>query len=280
MTFPFSVELRFVVIQLSKIVPFGWKARNPPLTRFGQRAALAIKPCSEPIKLSRPVKFLTNPFPTLYTTLMFIGIVGCMGVGKSRLTEALASRLGYRAFFEPVKHNPYLDDFYANGQRWAFEMQIFMLTHRFRQHLDVQDLTKRDIGVVQDQIIYGDVLYGQLTHEFGLMDDRDYANYKAHFETLRPLLLLPDVIVNLETSIDTVIDRIHQRGRESEKNIDRKYLERLTALFAEWTTSVEDKTKVIHLDWTTFQPVDEVVKEIERQLDVQLPLPVIATEPA
>lgn len=207
---------------------------------------------------------------------MFIGIVGCMGVGKSRLTEALAERLGYRAFFEPVKNNPYLDDFYTNGQRWAFAMQIFMLTHRFRQHLEVQDLAKRDIGVVQDQIIYGDVLYGQLTHEFGLMDDRDYANYKAHFETLRPLLLLPDVIVHLQTSIDTVVERIAQRGRDSEKSIDRKYLERLTALFDEWTSSVQEKTKVIHLDWTTFQPVEDVVKTLEQKLELQLPLPVVA----
>ncbi len=208
---------------------------------------------------------------------MFIGIVGCMGVGKSRLTEALATRLGYRPFFEPVKENPYLDDFYADGKRWSFEMQIFMLTHRFRQHLEVQELTKKNIGIVQDQIIYGDVLYGQLTHEFGMMDDRDYANYKAHFETLRPLLQLPDVVINLETSIDTIVDRITKRGRTSEKAIDRAYLERLTALFSEWTASVENKTKVIHLDWTTFQPVDEVVKEIEKQLDVQLPLPVVAT---
>lgn len=209
-----------------------------------------------------------------YTTTMFIGIVGCMGVGKSRLTEALAKRLGYKAFFEPVKENPYLDDFYADGKRWSFEMQIFMLTHRFRQHLEVQQLSKNDIGVVQDQIIYGDVLYGQLTHEFGLMDKRDYANYKAHFETLRPLLQLPDVVINLETSIDTTIERIRERGRTSEKNIDRAYLERLTALFAEWTASVESQTKVIRLDWTTYQPVDEVVKKIEKQLDVQLPLPV------
>ena len=137
---------------------------------------------------------------------MFIGIVGCLGVGKSRLTDALAKHLGYRAFFEPVKENPYLDDFYADGKRWSFEMQIFMLTHRFRQHLEVQQLSKNDIGVVQDQIIYGDVLYAQLTHQMGFMDDRDFGNYFAHFEALRPLLLMPDVIINLETPIDTVAD--------------------------------------------------------------------------
>lgn len=205
---------------------------------------------------------------------MYIGIVGCMGVGKSRLTEALAGHLGYKSYFEPVKENPYLDDYYADPKRYACIMQFFMLTHRFRQHLEVQELTKKDIGIVQDQIIYGDVLYAQLNHLVGNMDDRDYQNYRTHFEALRPLLQLPDVVINLETSIDTIYQRIHNRGRESERAISREYLQGLTDLFAEWTASVENKTKVIHLDWTTFRPVDEVVKEIERQLEVQLPLPI------
>ncbi len=207
---------------------------------------------------------------------MFIGIVGCIGVGKSNLTEALAKRLGYRAFYEPVKENPYLDDFYADGKRWSFEMQIFMLTQRFKQHLEIQELQKNDIGVVQDQIIYGDVIYGQLTHDFGLMDDRDYKNYRAHFETLRPLLRLPDVVIHLDTSVDQALARIHQRGRSSEKSISREYLQALSDLFTEWTDSVKDKTTVLRLDWSSFQPAHEVVKTIEQKLEIQLPLPVAA----
>lgn len=205
---------------------------------------------------------------------MFIGIVGCIGVGKSNLTEALAKRLGYRAYYEPVKENPYLDDFYADGKRWSFGMQIFMLTQRFKQHQEIQDLAKKDIGVIQDQIIFGDVIYGQLTHDFGLMDDRDYTNYRAHFETLRPLLLLPDVIIHLDTSVDEALARIKQRGRPSEQAISREYLQRLSDLFTEWTDSVKDKTTVLRLDWSTFRPVHEVVQTIEQKLEIQLPLPV------
>ncbi|MBI5467032.1 MAG: deoxynucleoside kinase [Candidatus Kerfeldbacteria bacterium] len=207
---------------------------------------------------------------------MFIGIVGCMGVGKSRLTESLAKHLGYQAFFEPVKENPYLDDFYADAKRWSFEMQIYMLTQRFRQHRTVQELSTKNVGVVQDQIIFGDVLYAKLTNQFGFMSDRDYTTYVEHYETLRPLLTLPDVLINLETSIDTVLKRIHERGRPSERSISREYLEALTNLFADWTSSVSRQTKVIQLDWTTYQPMDEVVKVIEQQLDVQLRLPVAA----
>src|SRR5262245_2301518 len=143
---------------------------------------------------------------------MFIGIVGCMGVGKSRLTQALADRLGYRAYFEPVSTNPYLDDFYADMKRYACIMQFFMLTQRFKQHLEIQQLHKNDIGVVQDQIIYGDIIYAKLTHRLGFMDDRDYMNYASHFTTLEPLLQLPDVVIHLTTSVDNAMERIKQRG--------------------------------------------------------------------
>lgn len=207
---------------------------------------------------------------------MFIGVVGCIGVGKSRLTAALAQRLGYRAYFEPVAENPYLDDFYARPERWSFEMQIFMLTQRFKQHLEIQKLRSQDVGVVQDQIIFGDVIYGQLTRQFGFMSERDYQNYRSHFETLRPLLRLPDVIIHLDTSIDTALQRIAERGRPSERGIGRDYLIELSRLFTTWTDSVRDETTVLRLDWTTYQPVNEVVSQIEAQLDIQLPLPVTA----
>lgn len=204
---------------------------------------------------------------------MHIGIVGCMGIGKSVLTEHLAEALRYRSYFEPVKENPYLDDFYAEPTRHAAIMQFFMLTARFRQHLEIQDLLPRQVGVVQDQIIFSDVLYGQLTHEFGFMSDRDYATYRAHFEALRPMLRIPDVLIHLTADVDTIAKRIASRGRNAERGIDLNYLRRLSELFEEWTNSVKDKTTVIELDWTDFQPVDLVVHQVENKLAVQLRLP-------
>lgn len=212
-----------------------------------------------------------------YNTAMHIAIVGCMGIGKSVLTDALSKHLDYRAFFEPVKENPYLDDFYADPQRHAAMMQIYMMTSRFRQHMEIQQLNRDNIGVVQDLTIYCDVLYGQLTHEFGFMSDRDYTTYKEHFEAIRAMLLLPDVVVHLMADVDQVAARIAKRGRASEKGIDVNYLRRLSELIEGWSNSVEKKTNVIHLDWNAFQPVNDVVDKIERELSLQLRIPVVAT---
>jgi deoxyadenosine/deoxycytidine kinase len=112
------------------------------------------------------------------------------------------------------------------------------------------------------------------------MDDRDYMNYASHFTTLEPLLQLPDVVIHLTTSVDNAMERIKQRGRTSEKAIDADYLKALTGLFDEWTDSVKERTKVVKLDWNTFQPADEVVKKIEKQLKIQLPLPVVPSAAA
>lgn len=205
---------------------------------------------------------------------MYIGIVGSIGVGKTRLAEALAGRIGYRAFFEPVERNPYLDDFYANPQRYFCLMELFILGQRFREHLEIQELLANDVGIVQDQILFGDALYAKLGHKLGLMDDRDYLNYTTHFDTLQRFLRVPDVIVHLDASVESALQRIEERGRASEKKISADYIRSLSQLFAEWVDGVRDKAQVVRLDWNTYQPVDEVVRTIEQQLDVQLILPV------
>lgn len=203
---------------------------------------------------------------------MYIGIIGSIGIGKSRLTKALSEHLGYRAYYEPVKENPYLDDFYRDMHRWSFGMQIFMLTQRFKQHQEIQKLQHEGVHVVQDQIIYGDIQYARLTHDLGFMDDRDFANYASHFATLEPLLLLPDVVILLEVDVDRAVARIKERGRASEQAITKEYLESLAKLFSAWADAVQNKTRVLRLDWSAFQPVQEVIKTIEGKLNVQLPL--------
>lgn len=205
---------------------------------------------------------------------MYIGIVGCMGIGKTRLTQALAAHLGYRAYYEPVRQNPYLDDFYADMKKYAFKNQLFVLTHRFRQHLEIQELHRNGVGVLQDQLIFVDALYAKLAHELEVMDDRDYSTYSNLFDTIKDFIILPTVIIHLRTPVNTIQERIQERGRASEKEVSKKYLQMLSDFIDEWTEFISTGTQVMRMDWTTYQPVEEVVQQIEDHLQVQLALPV------
>ena len=45
----------------------------------------------------------------------FVAVAGNIGVGKTHLTTLLANHLGWRAYYEPVIDNPYLDSFYEHN---------------------------------------------------------------------------------------------------------------------------------------------------------------------
>lgn len=55
---------------------------------------------------------------------MHIAIAGNIGSGKTTLTKMLAKRYNWSPRFEPVEHNPYLDDFYSDMSRWSFNLQF------------------------------------------------------------------------------------------------------------------------------------------------------------
>ncbi|MGB1430932.1 MAG: deoxynucleoside kinase, partial [Flavobacteriaceae bacterium] len=50
---------------------------------------------------------------------MHIAIAGNIGAGKTTLTELLAKHYRWEPQFEDVVQNPYLDDFYAEMERWS-----------------------------------------------------------------------------------------------------------------------------------------------------------------
>ncbi len=59
----------------------------------------------------------------------FIAIAGNIGSGKSSLLDFLTSTYDVTPFYEPNDDNPYLPDFYKDMKRWAFQSQLFFLSH-------------------------------------------------------------------------------------------------------------------------------------------------------
>lgn len=68
---------------------------------------------------------------------MHIAVAGNIGSGKTTLTKMLAKRYNWSPRFEPVEHNPYLDDFYRDMSRWSFNLQIYFLNKRFKEVVEI-----------------------------------------------------------------------------------------------------------------------------------------------
>ncbi|MGX4667641.1 deoxynucleoside kinase [Cerasibacillus sp. JNUCC 74] len=163
-----------------------------------------------------------------------ITIAGTVGVGKSTMTHALANALKFKTSFEKVDTNPYLEKFYADFERWSFHLQIYFLAERFKEQKKIFEYGG---GFIQDRSIYEDTgIFAKMHYDNGTMSKTDYETYTNLFEAMvmTPYFPHPDLLIYLEGSFDEIIERIHKRGREMEKNTPISYWKELYNRYEEW----------------------------------------------
>ena len=193
----------------------------------------------------------------------FIAIAGNMGVGKSTLTQLLVESFGWTPFYEAVHDNPYLADFYKDMTQWSFHSQIFFLSRRLRSH---REIIRYPGTAIQDRSVYEDAeIFARNLHQRRNMSDRDYKVYRDLYEEFIQILPRPDLIVYLKASVPTLIERIHRRGRDFERDVSPLYLQQLNELYNAW---IDDFTlcpvltiQADYLDFVRFNADFTIIKE-------------------
>lgn len=200
---------------------------------------------------------------------MHVAIAGNIGSGKTTLTRLLAKHYRWKAHYEDVEDNPYLDDFYNQMERWSFNLQIYFLNSRFRQILDIRESGK---NIIQDRTIYEDAyIFAPNLHAMGLMTNRDYENYRSLFDLMESVTEGPDLLIYLRSSIPNLVQQIHARGREYENSISIDYLSRLNERYEAWIQQY-DKGNLIVFDVDNINFVDnpEHLGEVVNKIDAEI----------
>ena len=189
---------------------------------------------------------------------MHIAIAGNIGSGKTTLTRMLAKRYGWEPRFEPVDNNPYLDDFYADMERWSFNLQIYFLNKRFKE---VVEISKSKQYIIQDRTIFEDArIFAPNLHDMGMMSDRDFANYSDLF----------DLMIYIRSTIPNLVAQISKRGREFEKSIRIDYLQGLNERYEEWIAGYKGQLIIIDGDTCKFESNPADFERITDQVDSRL----------
>ena len=196
---------------------------------------------------------------------MHIAIAGNIGCGKRTLTRMLAEHYGWLPRYESVCDNPYLEDFYADMERWSFNLQIYFLNRRFKE---VVEISQTDDIIVQDRTIFEDAcIFAPNLHDQGMMSDRDFNNYKDLFDLMMSLVKLPDLMIYIRSSISTLVSQIQKRGREYEQTMRLDYLQGLERRYEEWIKTYEGRLLVIDGDNCKFgdnpEHFDQVINRID-----------------
>lgn len=163
---------------------------------------------------------------------LYVTVCGNIGAGKTSLVNLLCQEFGWQYYYEEVRDHPYLDDYYRDMPRWGFHTQVYFLTQRFIQQQKIAAIPE---SVCQDRSIYEDhEIFARSLLHLGIMSQRDYLSYRLLFEAITPYITKPDLLIYLQASVPTLVERIRLRSRDCETGISGDYLAHLNERYAEW----------------------------------------------
>ncbi|HEU4949242.1 MAG TPA: deoxynucleoside kinase, partial [Candidatus Deferrimicrobiaceae bacterium] len=154
---------------------------------------------------------------------------GPIGVGKSSLAKILAQKTASRLVKEEVEGNPFLERFYENPRKYAFQTQIFFLLSRYRQQRELAQGDLFEGGVVCDYILAKDKIFALIN-----LEDDEISLYESIYKLLVSTLPKPDLVVYLQARPEVLLSRVRKRGVAYERNISLDYLRTLSDAYNEY----------------------------------------------
>jgi deoxyadenosine/deoxycytidine kinase len=157
----------------------------------------------------------------------YIVVEGPIGAGKTSLARKLAEKSGSTPLLEDPGANPFLPGFYTDNARYALPTQLFFLFQRINQ---VRDLGQADLfrrSTVADFILDKDPLFARLT-----LNDDELSLYQQIYTQMKPQAAVPDLVIYLQASTETLIERVKRRAVSYERTISEDYLLKLAESYA------------------------------------------------
>ncbi|HEY1013523.1 MAG TPA: deoxynucleoside kinase [Herpetosiphonaceae bacterium] len=166
---------------------------------------------------------------------VYIVIEGVIGVGKTTLARLLSREWGAATLLEVVEANPFLSDFYADRAKYAFQTETFFVLSRYKQqhdevpaHLAAGPLIS-DYHFAKNKLFAGQNLVG---------DEREL--FDTLFAALSRQIRVPDLVIYLQAELETLLRRIALRDRPFERNMERAYLEGLSAAYDDFFRTYDE----------------------------------------
>jgi deoxyguanosine kinase len=197
---------------------------------------------------------------------MYIAIEGVIGVGKTTLARMLGPNINAELQLEVFEENPFLADFYTDRQRYAFQTQIFFLLSRYhQQRRAVCDAVEMDRNLITDYTFSKDALFARIN-----LNGDELETYNQVHEALAEKIPLPDLIVYLKAETDVLMQRIANRDRPYERNIEIAYIESLNQAYNQFFNEHRINQSVLiidtnHLDFVVFPEHLQLIEDRIRQ---------------
>jgi deoxyadenosine/deoxycytidine kinase len=176
-----------------------------------------------------------------YSSKIPLRIEICGGIASGKTTlAALMGKVGLKPIFENYQSNPFLESFYTNTNKYAFEAEItFLLLHYnlIKVNLD------KEVPIICDYSLFLDLAYSLHT----LSEEKLLAYNVIYSEILRELEL-PQILIYLHCSAFEEMKRINKRNRAIEQSISINYLEEINKSLEKVVYSTNKQIKIVQID--------------------------------
>lgn len=197
--------------------------------------------------------------------IKFIAVEGVIGAGKTALAKKLKEKLNADLILEQFDTNPFLEKFYSDRKRYAFQTQMFFLINRYKQQEALKQENLFTDYYICDYIFDKDRIFAYLN-----LSGEELKLYETVFPLLSKNLRKPDLVVFLQSSVDRIMFNIKKRGRRIERNITKSYIEELSEAYNHFFFRYAD-TPLLIVNSTDIDFVrsnddfDELFKQIFRE---------------
>jgi deoxyguanosine kinase len=156
----------------------------------------------------------------------FIAIEGVIGVGKTSLAKKIKERLDAELILEQFEANPFLEKFYGDRKRYAFQTQMFFLINRYKQQQELNQENLFTQFLVSDYLFEKDKIFAYLN-----LNGEELKLYESIFPLLSRNLRKPDLVIYLQSGVERLMLNIRKRSRKIERNLTRSYIEELSEAY-------------------------------------------------
>lgn len=186
---------------------------------------------------------------------MYVAIEGCIASGKSSSAGLVADALGFAQVKEQTAQHPFIAQFYADPDRFAFETELaFALIHYHQLH------QLRDADIVADFSPAKDIVFAEMN-----LSGEELQMFMSLYDMLSNRVPQPDITVFLDLPVEECRRRCIARGRPFEAGIKIEYLERLRDYYLEHQEQLGNVVRILEVHPKESQ--DEVAASVMELLE-------------
>lgn len=193
---------KFVLGPLAQIAP---DFKDPASKK---KISSLLKDCPD----TSPITFVSFLKPKL------ICVEGNIGSGKTTLSRELAKNLSVSFVEESFEKNNLLHHYYQQPAL-ASSVEFNFMLQRFFQFEKIQSQQKASLS---DFSFYRSLWFAAVT-----LKDKEFKVFASQFKQLNEHLIQPDLVIVLNSEVDTLRKNISKRGRVIEQGLSADYLSKI-----------------------------------------------------